>query len=166
MQPDDAADVLADTLAVVWRRIDAVPTDPIPWCFGVARRCLSNHQRGDRRRFRLVERTAALSPPPPSGDPQSVIDDSDPVLDAALGELTDSEGEIIRLWAWERLEAREIAAVLEMTPNAVSVALTRAKRKLTDRLGPATFTDRIDPPTDIPGVKARSQRIDQEGDDR
>ena len=33
---DDAADALADTLLVVWRRLDDVPDDPLPWCYGAA----------------------------------------------------------------------------------------------------------------------------------
>ena len=36
----------------------------------------------------------------------------------------------MRLWAWERLTPSEIATVLEITPNAVSIRLHRAKDKL------------------------------------
>ena len=48
--------------------------------------------------------------------------------------MTDSEAEVVRLWAWEQLEPREIAISMDMTANAVSVALTRAKRKLAQQL--------------------------------
>ena len=48
--------------------------------------------------------------------------------------LSESEAEIVRMWAWEQLEPREIAIALDMTANAVSVALTRAKRKLAQHL--------------------------------
>ncbi len=126
----DAADVLNDTLLVVWRRLDEVPEPPLPWCYGVARRCLANARRGDRRRLRLVERIGRRRIDDQAGDPQREIDAGDPVLHAALGDLTTSEAEIVRLWAWEQLEPREIATVLGSTSNSVSVALTRAKRKL------------------------------------
>ena len=33
-------------------------------------------------------------------------------------------------WAWEQLEPREIATVLQITPNAASVRLSRARKKL------------------------------------
>jgi RNA polymerase sigma-70 factor (ECF subfamily) len=135
-RPDDAADVLADTLLVVWRRLDEVPHEPLPWCYGVARRTLANHRRGDARRLRLVERTVAEPIPPTNDDPQLAVDHADPDLDAAIASLSDAEREIVRLWAWERLEPREIADVLDTTPNAVSVALSRAKRKLAERLEP------------------------------
>jgi RNA polymerase sigma-70 factor, ECF subfamily len=130
---DDAADVLSDSLLTVWRRLDDVPEDdPLPWCYGVARRSLANHRRSGVRRERLAERVIALQPSvaPDDTDPQERIERTDPVLGAAMGDLTDAEREIVHLWAWERLEPREIALVLDQTPNAVSVALSRAKRKL------------------------------------
>lgn len=96
----DAADVLNDTLLVVWRRLDEVPEPPLPWCYGVARRCLANARRGDRRRLRLVERIGRRRIDDQAGDPQREIDAGDPVLHAALGDLTTSEAEIVRLWAW------------------------------------------------------------------
>lgn len=128
-------DVFNDTLLVVWRRIDELPADePLPWCYGVARRCLANHRRGDDRRLRLVDRVASEPGPSGSGDPAAAIDRSEPALYEAMASLSDAENEIVRLWAWEGLEPREIAVVLDTTPNAVSVALSRARRKLRDRL--------------------------------
>jgi RNA polymerase sigma-70 factor (ECF subfamily) len=141
----DAADVLSESLLTVWRRLDDVPTDdPLPWCYGVARRCLANHRRGDDRRRRLDERIVAHRLPEHSGDPQARIERLDPELDGALRQLTLAEQEIVRLWAWEQLEPREIAVVLGQTPNAVSVALTRARRKLAAQLTDS-HTPRQDP---------------------
>lgn len=131
--PDDAADALADTLLVVWRRLDDVPDDPLPWAYGVARRCLANQRRGNERGLRLVGKVAA-QPAVHAVDPQEHVERQDPELHAALGTLSPAEAEIVRLWAWERLEPREIAAVLELSPNAVSVALSRARRKLARQL--------------------------------
>lgn len=138
-QPADAADVFGDTLLAVWRRIDDVPhDDPLPWCYGVARRCLANHRRGTERHLRLAERVGRLDPPTFAVDPPSEA--IDPALEGAIESLTESEQEIVRLWAWERLEPRQIADALGMTSNAISVALARAKRKLREQLG-----DRQDP---------------------
>ena len=53
-----------------------------------------------------------------------------PLLAVALGELDESDCELIRLWAWEQLEPREIAAVLDTTPNAVSLRLTRVRKRI------------------------------------
>lgn len=53
--PQDAADLLAETYAVIWRRLTSVPASPEdrPWIFGVAANVLANHDRGARRRSRL-----------------------------------------------------------------------------------------------------------------
>lgn len=133
MPADAVDDVLAETLSVVWRRLDDVPEGAsLPWCYGVARRMLSNYRRGDQRRLRLVERLS-FEPQSAGVDPQDAnIGDSD--LEAALDQLSDSERELIHLWAWEQLEPREIAVVIDATPNAVSLRLTRAKQKLAETL--------------------------------
>lgn len=133
MPADSVDDVLSETLMVVWRRLDEVPPDAsLPWCYGVARKVLSNHRRGQERRLRLVDRLTA-EPQQDSTDPQGV-DDVDPHLEAALELLSDQERELIHLWAWEQLEPREIALVVESTPNAISLRLTRAKQKLANSL--------------------------------
>lgn len=157
---DDAADVLSDTLLVVWRRLDEVPDDPLPWSYGVARRCLANHRRGDERRLRLVDRAAAQPAPTPD-DPQDLVEQHDPALHAALSTLSDAEAEIVRLWAWERLEPREIATALDLTPNAVSVALSRAKRKLSQELSETGRQDHTDA-----GHLQGAGTAEQEGDRR
>ena len=48
----DAADLLADTFLVAWRRLDDLPpgNQTRPWLYGVARRVLANHRRGEGRR--------------------------------------------------------------------------------------------------------------------
>ncbi|MEV0478683.1 RNA polymerase sigma factor, partial [Streptomyces prunicolor] len=62
---DMVDDVLSETMLVLWRRIDEVPGlgagalpdpdpdpgDVLPWCYGVARRCLANARRSDGRRL-------------------------------------------------------------------------------------------------------------------
>ncbi len=123
--PDTAQDVLAETM-VLWRRLDDVPADdPLPWCYAVARRCLANAQRAGRRRARLVERIALYRDSQPVQDPP-LVDDA---LHTALAKLSDGERELLRLWTWEQLEPREIAVLLGITPNAVSIRLHRAKKK-------------------------------------
>jgi RNA polymerase sigma-70 factor (ECF subfamily) len=128
--PADADDVMSDVLLTLWRRLDDVPqANPLPWCYGVARRALANHRRSGQRRLRLVERLRrqppAIAEGPGAGEPE---------LAAALAALPDADREVVVLWAWEQLEPREIATVLQTTPNAVSVRLSRARRKLARHL--------------------------------
>src|ERR1700734_3592339 len=59
--PDDAADVIAETFLTAWRRLDDIPAGDQArlWLYGVARRVLANHHRGERRRSALAERLRA-----------------------------------------------------------------------------------------------------------
>lgn len=62
--PEDAADVVAETFAIAWRRMDALPAgaEARLWLYGVARNVLANHRRGqDRRRERHVALDADLA---------------------------------------------------------------------------------------------------------
>ena len=56
--PADAAEVVAETFLVAWRRLDDVATGDgeRPWLYGVARRVLANQRRGYERRDRLRTR--------------------------------------------------------------------------------------------------------------
>jgi RNA polymerase sigma-70 factor, ECF subfamily len=141
--PDTAQDVLADTMLVLWRRLPDVPADdPLPWCYAVARRCLANATRTARRQQRLAAKVARLDQPRGGGRP-----DPDPQLHEALERLEENDRELLRLWAWEGLEPREIAVVLDVTPNAVSIRLHRARGKLADLLGkdsPSAGQERLD----------------------
>jgi RNA polymerase sigma-70 factor (ECF subfamily) len=49
---------------------------------------------------------------------------------AALDRLGEAEREAIRLAVWEDLPVRDIARVLDCSPNAVSLRLTRARKRL------------------------------------
>src|SRR5262252_4297857 len=57
-EPEDAAEVIAETFATLWRRFDRCPPDAElrPWVFGVARRVIANQRRGARRRSALGQR--------------------------------------------------------------------------------------------------------------
>jgi RNA polymerase sigma-70 factor (ECF subfamily) len=122
---DQVDDVLSETLLVMWRRLDDIPTDgTLPWCYAVARRCLANHRRSAGRRRALAERLATQPVLPVDSD------SGDPALEVALSRLSENEQELLRLWAFEELDPRDIATVTGLSPNAVSLRLTRAKKKL------------------------------------
>ncbi|SPF07114.1 RNA polymerase sigma factor [Streptomyces sp. MA5143a] len=152
--PDQVDDVLSDTLLVLWRRIEDVPglepeaeskrtapaghfPDPdavLPWCYGVARGCLANARRAERRRRSLLERLTwtAGTASTATGVARSDADHSH--LHAALAQLRPLEREILLLWAYEELTPSRIAEVTGLSANAVSIRLHRAKKKLAARL--------------------------------
>lgn len=137
---DRAEDAFADVMMTVWRRIDDIPAENVlPWCYGVARLTLANDRRGQQRHLRLVERLEAepridTTPDPAEAGP-------DPELEVALAALTDDEREVVRLWAWEQLEPREIAPVLGVTVNAATLRLSRARKRLGELLARQNSAD-------------------------
>jgi RNA polymerase sigma-70 factor (ECF subfamily) len=136
---DETGDVMADVLLTLWRRLDDIPEGAaLPWSYGVARRTLANHRRASTRHLRLVERLEAERPPPQDHDPGSFRDSE--LADAVAG-LPTADQEVLRLWAWEQLEPREIAQVLGSTANAVSLRLSRARKKLADSMSRQDLTD-------------------------
>ena len=120
-----ADDVLGETLLVCWRRYAELPEPPLPFAYGVARLCLANAERSARRQRRLAGRIATLDPPREAPEPLG-----DHHLADAMAQLPPAEAELLRLWAWEQLTVAEIATVLDITPNAASIRLHRAKAKL------------------------------------
>lgn len=129
--PDDAADVAAETMLVAWRRIDDVPADggERPWLFGVARRLLANQRRGVRRRSDLAERLRLHVRRAFDAAVDERITSSASVV-AALEALGEDERELVLLTVWEGLTPAEAAAVLDVPPSTARSRLQRARSKL------------------------------------
>src|SRR2546423_2643253 len=98
--PNEAADVVAETFTTAWRRLDAVPEgdDARLWLYGTARRVLANHHRARRRRERLAGR---LQEQPPA----SLEFERDEVgaLSGAFARLREDERELLTPAGWEEL---------------------------------------------------------------
>lgn len=134
--PADAADVVAETFLVVWRRLDDRPSDPKtrPWVFGIARRVLANLHRGNGRRHalaqqlrtRLVQVTATVDPA--DGVAAGLTDQQ--ALRAAFAVLAPNDREVLELTAWEGLSPTEIAQVLDIPAATVRTRLHRARGRL------------------------------------
>ncbi len=139
---ETAHDVVADSFLAIWRRLDDVPEGgELPWCYAVARNCLANAERSARRQRGLLARIARLDPPQLVEDPS--VDLPDPRLHRALALLSPDDRELLRLWAWEDLRPAEIAVILDTTPNAISIRLHRARRRLAELLTPDTGKSRL-----------------------
>lgn len=132
-----ADDVIGDTLLVCWRRLDEVPDDALPWAIVVARQCLSNARRAERRRTRLIGRIIAVDPPHIVAieelAPSTVHDAAAAAaarVTSALAHLRRGDAEILRLWAWDELTSPQIAVVFGISANAAAIRLHRAKSRL------------------------------------
>ena len=132
-----AEDAAAETFAVVWRRRDLIPEEPLPWIYGIALRVVANQRRSGQRRRRLGDR---LEHEAGSRAAPSELTDELHRRDAfsrAFGLLNEGEREVLRLVAWDGLDTREAAAVLGCSMAAFRVRLHRARRKLAKHLDAA-----------------------------
>jgi RNA polymerase sigma factor (sigma-70 family) len=151
-RPEDAADVVADTMLVAWRRLDEVPPgrEARPWLFGVARRVLANGRRGRIRRDRLGERLrrelGRRTVPDPAGEVGTSV-----TVREALARLEADDREILLLTSWEGLQPTEIAVALGLPAATVRTRLHRARQRLRqllavedddERRAPAGHVDR------------------------
>jgi RNA polymerase sigma-70 factor (ECF subfamily) len=141
-----ADEVVSDVFLVVWRRLDAVPDDPLPWLLGIARNAVANRHRSERRATALQARIAdteraPVAEPPGPGD---LLGGDDPVV-RALARLPDRDRELLMLVAWEGLEPAQLARVLGVSRGTANVRLHRARR----RLATALATDRLKQPQEV-----------------
>ena len=135
--PEEAADLLAETYLVAWRRLEAIPPGDQArlWLFGVARNLLKKGARRRRTTDALVRRLAIELGA--AQQPGEAIPDGrgDRVLHV-LARLENRDREILALTAWEELTPSEIAVVIGVPANLVRVRLHRARAKLRRQLRP------------------------------
>ncbi|WP_328914529.1 MULTISPECIES: RNA polymerase sigma factor [unclassified Streptomyces] len=128
---DEVEEVVAEVFTVAWRRRSDLPSSPLPWLYGVARKCLANTVRGQGRRRRLLDRlrgdTAGhgrrIAAGPDAEPPGSWVHD-------ALARLSPADREVLRLTAWEDLTVEEVAVVLGCGSGAAAMRLHRARGRL------------------------------------
>jgi RNA polymerase sigma-70 factor (ECF subfamily) len=126
---DQTADeVVAEVFLIAWRRLDALPPDPLPWLLGVARKTLANHRRATSRAAALNARIEAtlVTPTGHTGGDHAVL--------AALATLDPRDREVLLLIAWEGLRQEEVGAVLGVSRPAVATRLHRARKRLVEAL--------------------------------
>lgn len=155
----DADEVVADAFAVVWRQLDAVPDNPLPWLYRVAGNTAANQRRRNTRWQWLLNRLQISPPSVATADPAVATVGMD-ALTTALATLNDNDQEVLRLVAWEELNGTELAAALGCSANAAKVRLHRARRRLGQLLGDAELAA---PPTGQAGPATSStQRFTSE----
>jgi RNA polymerase sigma-70 factor, ECF subfamily len=123
---DVVDDIVGEIFLVVWRRLDGVPPEELPWLLGVARNVVATQRRGGLRREALFRRLGGAVP-------ASISDthaDGDSAVLAALATLAPKDREALALIAWEGLTPNEAAVVLGESPGTFRVRLHRARRRL------------------------------------
>jgi len=140
----DVADLVSDTFMIALQASGRyIPETPnaLPWLYGIARRVLARQRRRRAGFARLVVKTTN-SHVRYNGIEEDAIAGaidarrSSPALSDALGALSKGERDVLELVAFEGLTPSEAAIVLELTPNAARLKLSRARRHMRGLLGP------------------------------
>jgi RNA polymerase sigma factor (sigma-70 family) len=135
----DAEDVTSEVFARALRyrkSFDASKGSPVAWLTGIARRVIAEWAAAHRRAGHEIPETAA----PGAFEEQSV---SKLTMERAVAVLSERDRELVALRYGADLTASQIGQLLDLTPNAVEVALHRALRRLRAELEGA----RTDQPT-------------------
>jgi RNA polymerase sigma factor (sigma-70 family) len=131
--PSEVDDIVSETFAAAWRRIDAVPADPLPWLLVTAGNVIRNQRRAEVRRANL-HAVLSLGHESAVEAVDGVVTDRAQLV-AALERLTDLEREALLLIAWDGLDLRGAANVARCAPRAFRARLTRARARLAAELG-------------------------------
>ena len=131
--PELAEDALAETFSVAWRRRDAIPSEPLPWLYGVARKVIANQRRAARRQVAVARRLVEEAP---LSHAEETPESARRVL-AALARLGETDRELLLLVAWEGLKPAVAARVLGIAPARCRLRLHRARRRLERLVAPA-----------------------------
>ena len=127
---EDAADVVAETFAIAWRRLDDIPRGEreVAWLFAVARKVIANRLRGVSSQTAIVQRLArqladsTAEAGQPGSERLSAL--------AALNRLSEEDREILMLVAWDGLNSHQLGWALSCSPTAARIRLHRARARL------------------------------------
>lgn len=135
--PHLAEDIVAETFALAWQKLDRVPDPARPWLLATARRVSANQLRARRRR---LAHELALSELDVAGP--SATDDVDRRRDllGAMRRLAPLDREAVLLVTWHDLSNGEAATVMDCSVTAFAVRLHRARRRLARLLEDADAT--------------------------
>ena len=128
-----AEDLAADTFEKAlkhWRRFDASRGSARTWLCQIARTTALDWFRAEERRRRREERAAV----PERFEDGGLSPGLSPELESALRELSAGEREVIALRVLLELDNEDAAHVLGISPTAVSTRLSRALKKLEEKV--------------------------------
>jgi RNA polymerase sigma-70 factor (ECF subfamily) len=126
---DDLAGATFEKALRLWGRFDARRGSPRTWLLGIARSTALDWFRAEARRQRR-EQAAAV----PELHEEDFLEGLSPELEQALATLNAGEREVIALRVVLELDSDAAARVLGISPTAVSTRLSRALKKLEERV--------------------------------
>lgn len=147
----EAADVVAETFAVAWRRWPEVPDPAIGWLLRTAGGVMRNRARSTRRRHDLTTRIALLShAAAAASDTADEVVRRDEAL-RRLASLSEEQREALLLVTWDGLTPDEAAEALGLKPSTFRKRVQRARELLSADEPPPRRTRPalLPPPTEL-----------------
>jgi RNA polymerase sigma-70 factor, ECF subfamily len=126
---DDLAGSTFEKALRLWPRFDAARGTTKTWLLGIARTTALDWFRAESRRHR---REAAAAQP--EAHEAAFIEGLSPALDSAIRSLSAADREVIALRVVLELDAEHAARVLGISPTAVSTRLSRALKRLEEKV--------------------------------
>lgn len=127
-----SADVVQEAYIRVWKRLGDLrePEKFVPWLAQTVRRLSTNALRSPSRRLKLVGDDSL--------DANSGVSDGDALeqqdmtrlIDKAIASLDDTTASCVMLRYYQDLSSKEIGAMLDLSPAAVDMRLSRARAAL------------------------------------
>lgn len=148
---DEAADLFAETMLVVWQREQDLPDSAEAarmWLFGVARNVLKNAERGRRRRHRLASKLKTMLRPQ---EASQAADDGVEVRDA-VRRLAPELGELVRLVYWDGFSVADAGQLLGFSASTARRRYHQAKDQLRAALGEDAHRNSEYRPATLPKV--------------
>ena len=131
----DADDVVAIAFFESWRRRDAarfVDGSILPWLLVIATNSARNLSRSSRRYHALLTKL------PPGQHGRDHADDVDGDARTALAKLSLADQQVLTMCVLDGYSERDAATALGVAPGTVKSRLSRAKRRLANKLDDRT----------------------------
>ena len=139
---EDAADAVAETFEIAWRRLEDIPvgSDGLLWLYVTARYVLANQGRRSRRRneltTRLAEELRGVDLQVAAPDEEGIV------MQLCFKSLPTDERELLMLAGWEGLSAADIGRVIGCSPTAARIRLHRARARLKAEILASTLPEK------------------------
>ena len=126
-EKSDVEELASRVFEIAWRKRAQAPREfELAWLYRIAGFVVANHRRAIKSEQNFVARFRPLDFAPSPED----IAIADMSLSKAWGKLSPFEREAISLTAFEGLSNQDAAKVLEISPNAFTQRLAKARAKL------------------------------------
>lgn len=127
----EVEDLASQTFEIAWgKRAEVTAGEELPWLYRIASFQVANY----RRKHQSAVRYLVLSLVPESAPSAESLAIFDIDLAAAWRTLTSAEQSLLALVVFEGLSVQDAATASEISANAASIRLHRARKKLADQL--------------------------------